>query len=475
MIVKTAWKNVWRNKTRSFVVIISVTIGIFSGIYGLAIMNGVIKQKFDSTLNQEIAHIQISHPKFRANNEIKYQIENTKALEDKLKTISGIDCFAPRIVLNGMANSASKSAGVQIIGILPEQEKKVLNLDKRLMPETGRYLEDNPNRNYAFIGKELAKELNIISYFLEESDFVDLKKEDVPEEIIEKLKIYSGKRFKNENSFNKAMQTIFNTKEEKKYGNTIKTYAETVRGNAKFTLSFVDKDNYQTGALFRVCGIYNTSNNVFEKTQVFINKSTLEELSQLPEDNSHQLLIKTENLEEINQIKSEIEGFFPSLEVIGWKEIQPELAMMTEMIGLFYMVFMLIILAALAFGIVNTMLMVVLERTKELGMLQAIGMNKKKVFKMIIYESIFLSLIGGITGMIISKLLIVASAHNGINFSSYAEGFEAMGYTAHIFPEISNAFFFTVTIMIVITGVLSAIYPALKALKLNPADAIRTE
>lgn len=94
---------------------------------------------------------------------------------------------------------------------------------------------------------------------------------------------------------------------------------------------------------------------------------------------------------------------------------------------------------------------------------------------MIMLESVFLSLVGGVLGMIISKLIIGLTATNGINFASYAEGFEAMGYAAHIYPVISTSFFATVTVLIITTGILSSIYPALKALKLDPADALRTE
>ena len=135
----------------------------------------------------------------------------------------------------------------------------------------------------------------------------------------------------------------------------------------------------------------------------------------------------------------------------------------------------LIILAALAFGIVNTMLMVVLERTRELGMLTAIGMNKKKVFRMIMTESVFLSLTGGITGMIVSWLLISITSRQGIKLFSMQEGLEAMGFSAHIYPSINLEFFLIVTVLIIITGVLSSVYPALKALKLDPAEALRTE
>jgi ABC-type antimicrobial peptide transport system permease subunit len=119
--------------------------------------------------------------------------------------------------------------------------------------------------------------------------------------------------------------------------------------------------------------------------------------------------------------------------------------------------------------------MVVLERTRELGMLTAIGMNKKRVFSMIMLESVFLSLTGGIAGMIISYIVIRITSNTGINLSQYAEGFGAFGYSAIVYPQITAGFFGVITILIIITGVISSIYPAMKALKLNPVEAIRAE
>ena len=130
----------------------------------------------------------------------------------------------------------------------------------------------------------------------------------------------------------------------------------------------------------------------------------------LPDSSFHEIIVKINNLDQTESIANALAEKLPDLEVLSWKKLQPDLAMMTDMVQQFYLIFGIIILAALAFGIVNTMLMVVLERTRELGMLTAIGMNKKKVFSMIMLESVFLSLIGGVAGMIISYLVIRLTA-----------------------------------------------------------------
>ncbi len=86
---------------------------------------------------------------------------------------------------------------------------------------------------------------------------------------------------------------------------------------------------------------------------------------------------------------------------MNWKELSPEMSYLTETMDMYMYIFIIIILLALLFGIINTMLMVVMERRKEIGMLMAIGMQKFKIFRMIVVESILLSLVGGIVGIII--------------------------------------------------------------------------
>lgn len=475
MILLTAWKNVWRNKTRSIVVITSVTIGVFAGIFGIGIMIGAIDQRIDSALNDEISHIQINDKNFNDNYDIQLTIDDIEGMNAEIMEIEGVQGLANRVVINAMANTATKSSGIQLIGINPEQEKTILGLNNKVIPETGTYFEKESRYNLAYIGHSLAKELNIIRFSIENSSIDSLRQLGVPEEVLAKLEPCIGKRFPSQKAFTKEMKKTLSAKESRSYGKMILDEAWSFRARSKMTITFLDKNNVQTGGMFRIAGIYDIKNGMYEKLNVFVLNSDLKQLTGMDPNAYHQTFIKVDDPDQAKEIAALISEKNKDLEIKTWKEISPDLAMMSGMVEIFYIFFMAIILVGLSFGIINTMLMAVLERTKELGMLTAIGMNKKKVFSMIMSESIFLSLVGGVVGMAITSIILKLTSTKGINFESAAEGFEAMGISAHIYPSVPTTFFITVTIMIIITGIVSSIYPALKALRMDPAEALRTE
>jgi ABC-type lipoprotein release transport system permease subunit len=475
MITAIAWKNIWRNKTRSLIVITAVTIGVFAGVFSMAAINSSVLQRIDAAVNEELSHIQVNNKDFRKSADVRNIISNYKEVISALESTPGVIKTTGRIIVRGIASTAAKSAGVEINGIDVEKEKEIFTLSKRLIPGTGSYFEADTKFNMVFIGEKLAKELNIIRYVITPEAIASLKNDGIPADIISKIETIQGQRFTSEKKFAKAYERLIEPVDAGKYGWKIKEAAWSYREGSKIILTFLDKDNNQTGAAFKVCGIFRTNNDMFEQSSLFVPINELRRLTGLKEGEFHRVIARLDNNDITNKVTPVIREKLSDYEVLNWKEIQPDLAMMADFMNQIYSVFMVIILAALAFGIVNTMLMAVLERTRELGMLMAIGMNRRKIFIMIMLESIFLSIVGGFAGMAVSEIVIAITGKTGINLVKYSEGMEAMGYSAHLFPTIDAQFFITTTILIVLTGVISAIYPARKALKLNPVEAIRTE
>ncbi len=133
-----------------------------------------------------------------------------------------------------------------------------------------------------------------------------------------------------------------------------------------------------------------------------------------------------------------------------------------------------VILLGVAFGILNTILMSVLERTRELGVLLSVGMKKSRVFAMVILETVFLSLTGGAAGFASAFALITLLQPRGIDLSRIGgEALRDFGFSPILYPELELDFYIKVTLMIILFAILAAIYPARKAVKLQPAEAVR--
>lgn len=120
--------------------------------------------------------------------------------------------------------------------------------------------------------------------------------------------------------------------------------------------------------------------------------------------------------------------------------------------------------------------MVVLERIKELGMLMAVGMNRIRIFKMILLETVFLCITGGVIGIILGSAISFFFKTRGLDLSKlYGDGLAAIGYDSVVYTQISTGIILSVVLLVLVTGIIASIYPAIKAMKLSPAEAIRTD
>lgn len=230
-----------------------------------------------------------------------------------------------------------------------------------------------------------------------------------------------------------------------------------------------------TGGAFRVEGIYKTDNDLFDEANIFVRYEDLTRLTGLKGTEAHEIAILLDKNNSTQTVKKKLKADFPKLEVQDWMEISPEAGYLVSAMDQYMAVIIIIILLALCFGIVNTMLMVVHERVHELGMLMAIGMTRLKIFMMVMLETIYLSLTGGVLGIGIGYIICQHLGRVGLNLYFWKDVYSSFGYSSLIYPVVNLRLVLFTGIMVIIMGIFSAIYPALKAVKLNPAEATRSE
>lgn len=403
MLVKISWRNIWRNKSRSIVVISSIVVGVWALLFGTGFMNGFMVGYSADIIEHDISNIQVHNPTFSEDFDVNYFIKDGKEKVEKISSWDGVKAVTSRIISNGMVSSPQKAGSVQIRGIDIEKEAEVTGLDSMLVE--GTYFE-GVKRNPVIIGSKMAANLN-------------------------------------------------------------------VKVRSKIVLTFTDANGDVTAGAFRIVGIVKSSSININEMYAFVRQEDIASLLGL-KDEAHEIAVLTEPYFDENILLDKYKAEYPNDKIETWREIAPELQFMQEMYGSMLYILMGIIMIALVFGIVNTMLMAVLERTKELGILIAIGMNRVRVFFMIMIETVFLALIGAPIGLALGGLTVVYYSINGVDLSNYSEGLEAFGYSSILYPYLAPDVYPIVTIAVIVTAVIAAIFPAWKASNLKPVEAIHS-
>lgn len=403
MIVKIAWKNVWRNKLRSSLVIISVILGLWAGTFLMAYIFGLMEQRIEDAIGYEISHLQFHHPEFLEDNDPQFLIRNSEQLIKDLTKNDSVIAVSGRVLAYGMVAAASVSAGGKFIGINPRNEQTVSQLSNLIVE--GEYLNER-DKNKVIIGRKLADKL--------------------------KVKIRS-----------------------------------------KIVFTFQDCQRNIVAGAFRVQGIFKSHNSGIEERNLYVNSDDLQKLMQT-NNQVHEVAVLLYESDLVPSFIDSKTNNYQNLEIKAWSEIAPELALLVNSIDQYMVIFLIIILLALSFGIVNTMLMAVLERSREIGVLMAIGMNKFRLFSMIFFETLFLVGIAIPFGLILAYASINYFGSSGIDLSGlYGDSYASMGFPTMIHPHLYMEYYVQIVMLVSITALLAAIYPAYAALKLDPVKAIR--
>ena len=404
MLVSMAWRNIWRHKARSLVIMMSITLGLFAGVAVLALYEGMLVSRIRTVIDEETGHVQMHHPNFSDEYESKFIINDTPDVLKILHNIPEIIQINQRILVNGMLSTPTGTAGVQVLGIDTSTEYTYSSLKQKIREGNG----FAPNKkNQAIIGKKLA----------------------------DKRKLQIG---------------------------------------SKMVLMFNDTTNNLVSSAFRVSAIYQSSNTPLDERLIYVAGKELTDLIGIS-GQIHEIGLKLNHDKDVDPVANKLRKLLLNLKVETWKEISPETEFMVKTVDSYSYIILIIIMIALAFGILNTMLMAIMERTREIGMIAALGTSKIRIFFLVLLETVFLTLGGAPLGLLLGWLASAYFNKNGLDLSGMGE--EMMGnygFKTMIYPEFPPEKIIPVMLIVVVTALLSSILPALKAINMKPIDALKT-
>lgn len=409
-----AWRNLWRHKRRTFITLFSIAIGFGLSVFSIGLQDSAHNSMVKNAIKMGDGHITIQHHEYLDSPANYRFIEQGEALVDKLSSLSLPAEIIPRVSLQALASTANNSVGIQLQGISINNDplKKLLN-DSII---EGQW-DITKYEQGLIIGEGMAKKLKV--------------------SIGSKIILMAGKQGGESESHLGRVRGIFKSGID-----------ELDKYLVISTLSFAQRFLYAEGA----------SPNYFPITKIAV----------FIDDNKQLEAIHT-------QITSEV--LFDNISILTWQEVMPQLVqyIIVDDIGSYIM--QIFILFIILFSIVNTILMSVLERTREFGLLRALGLNKSYLIILVLIETFFLSSLSVIFGWLLGGGIHWYVASYGIDFSNLIpEGttFAGTFMDTIIYSELSSKRVFQLTSIVFFTTLTLGIYPALKAARIQPIEALRT-
>ncbi|MBD3183867.1 FtsX-like permease family protein [Candidatus Poribacteria bacterium] len=401
--IKLAWRNIFRNKRRTIIAATAISIGLAALIFTDALVRGMEENMVHSATASFLGEGQIHAEGFRITHEAELTINNLDSVLSKLKDDKDVKYFTPRTMTFGMITSAANLSSVNVVGILPDTEKHLSQIDDAMTE--GEYL-SNDNKNSVVIGSKLA----------------------------EILEVGLGDR---------VVLTV--------------SQAET-------------SDLSQN--MFRVGGIYHFNIKEMDSGMVFVHISKAQEMLAL-DGGIHEIAVR---FNEPGYGRNEKSPFWDKYsqnknKAVSWTQILPQLEGAFRMFRLSTYITGIILFAAVAFGIVNTLFMSIYERMFEFGVLRAVGTRRTRLGSLIVFEAAFLSIISIILGSLLGLIVTYITTKTGIDY----RGIEITGVTVRelLYPVLNTRQFTLYPFWVFVFTTLTGIYPAWHAAKMRPAESMR--
>jgi ABC-type lipoprotein release transport system permease subunit len=239
----------------------------------------------------------------------------------------------------------------------------------------------------------------------------------------------------------------------------------------RIVLMSQDPDNEVADRGYRVVGLFEANLAAHEEAFVFAGRETVQKMLRI-DDRVSEVAVAGDDYRVVDALLAEVRVLMgKDDEVLPWTELDEYLGTMLGVMDGFVLVWVVVIFLALSFGLVNTLVMAVFERVREIGLMLALGMRPSSILGQIIVESVLLLVLG----LVIGNLLAFASIiplKDGIDISIVAEGMEMFGASSILYPEIEKSDVILANIVVLVLGFLASLSPAWQASRYEPVEAI---
>ncbi len=222
---------------------------------------------------------------------------------------------------------------------------------------------------------------------------------------------------------------------------------------------------------FRVVGIFTTDISAYEKQFVFTGRAVAQRLLQTG-DRVQEVAVLGRDFRNSAALVEEVRAVAGAdRRVQGWYELDSYLGTMLNVMDGFVLVWIVVVFLALSFGLVNTLVMAVFERVREIGLMLALGMKPVVILGQILVESVMLLGIGLVAGNVLAAVTVYW-LRDGIDISIVAEGMEMFGSASVLYPALSASDMLLANVIVIGLGIVASFSPAWRASRYQPIEAI---
>ena len=402
ILLTIAWRNLWRNRTRTILTALTMGLGVAFCIFMNSWVGGFLSVMHKATVDRNLGHLQIHHKDYPETMNPYDVVPNAPTVIDALLADPDINVVAPRIQAFAMyAGADNEAASGSFVGVDIVAEAALTQINKRVID--GRWLAD---KGEAVIGNALADKLDL------------------------------------------------------KVGGQLLVVVNALDGSIG-------------NQVYPVVGIYKVG-TVERDAGAMFSLKTAQDLFVMG-DGVHELVVLAQNEGALAQVQERAQKDRPNLAVRAWYEISPETKQMEDITLISSLVFVIIIMLLTGFMIINTLLMSVYERTRELGLLASLGLPPKSVTRLILIESGLLGLISSTVGFVLGMLGHLLLSTKGIPMEvKEGEGFVLNGVVLDpvIYGHLEVIQVLIPMMVVIAVSLLAGIWPARRAVNLDPVTAL---